>query len=88
MFPTSKFINQKPRNHILSTLFGILWLELVLLCSKVDFLGKLGTFLERITHNLRRYTEIHTPTVVQGGRGLIEPLLRGFENILPSVESP
>ena len=37
--------------------------------------------------------QIHTPTVVQGGRKLIEPLprifdmLQGFETILPLEES-
>ena len=39
------------------------------------------------------YTQIHTPTVVQGGREVMEPLpevfdmLQYFETILPLVES-
>ena len=42
--------------------------------------------------NLRTYTQIHTPTVVQGGGGM-EPLpgvfdmFQYFETILPLVES-
>ena len=52
-----------------------------------------GTAISR-AFNPRTYTQIHTPTVVQGKRGLIEPLpcvfdmLQYFETILSSVESP
>ena len=43
--------------------------------------------------NNRTYTQSHTPTVVRGGRGLMEPpswvfdMLQYFETILPSLES-
>ena len=50
-------------------------------------------FESKSTYKPRMYMQIHTPTVVQGGRKLIEPLLRifdmlqGFETILPLEES-
>ena len=51
--------------------------------------------VERFKINPRMYTQIHTPTVVQGGGGEgMEPLPRVFdmlqyyETILPLVKSP
>ena len=41
-----------PLNHILPSFLpylAVLWLDLVVLCSKVDSLRKRGTFRERIT---------------------------------------
>ena len=52
-------------------------------------------YLIRSHFNLRTYTQIHTPTVVQGGRGgswmvplsRVFDMLQYFETTLPLVES-
>ena len=61
-----------------------------------EFLGQNnGNYDQKINAplNNRTYTQSHTPTVVQGGRGLMEhpswvfDMLQYFETILPSLES-
>ena len=45
-------------------------------------------FVNALQFNPRTYTQIHTPNVVQGGRGVDRTLLRGFEKIFSLSGKP
>ena len=74
-----------PLNHILPSFLpylAVLLVDLVVLCSKVDSLRKLGTF--SWTHynlTLGRTRKFIPLTRYKGGEGGCRTLLRGFEKI-------
>ena len=79
------------------TKFGLEILTGTVLSFWLEFIDKTGEkvfcLLMQIKLNPPTYTQIHTPTLVQGGGGWMEPLpgvfdfLQYFETILPLVES-
>ena len=70
------------------TLFGIaIWIWLC--CAQKWILSEnFVLFVNALEFNPRTYTQIHTPTVVQGGRGVDRTHLRGFEKIFSFSGKP
>ena len=72
----------------LFTLFGRFMTRFDGVVLKSGFSENLVLFVNTLQFNPRTYTQIHTPNVVQGERGVDRTLLRGFEKIFSFSGKP